>query len=140
MLISFAAVTPALQLLVSAFPGTPPIIGSTEPPSITLSVADMSSPRKPGRTVTVLAKMNPICQGQFNLPLRKSYKKLPNLNWFVSQQQMQIKTKKKQRIIRDTKRVLQEEMDKNSITTIMGNCISWNTFDRIRKQDSRFPQ
>lgn len=135
MLISFAAVTPALQLLVSAFPGTPPIIGSTEPPSITLSVADMSSPRKPGRTVTVLAKMNPICQGQFNLPLQKTTKSqlvcIPTAN---------ANQNKKQRIIRDTKRVLQEEMDKNSVTTIMGNCISWNTFDRIRKQDSRFPQ
>ena len=34
-------------LLISAFPGTPPV---TEPPSITLSESDLSSPRKLGRS------------------------------------------------------------------------------------------
>ena len=54
------------RVVTSTFPGTPPIsIESSEPPSITISAADMSSPRKLGRKV--LAEMNPICQAVFNL-------------------------------------------------------------------------
>ena len=89
------------QLLLSAFPGSPPITESTEPPSITLSAADMSSPRKLGRTV--LAEMNPICRAQFNLSPQQVLQKTPK---FVCTPTANENQKKKPRIVLDTKRVL----------------------------------
>ena len=119
------------QSLISAFPGSRTDTEPSASSSITFSSEELSSPRKLGRKV--LAELSPICQAQFSLSPQEVLQKTPKSR-LVRTPTITEDQNKKRKIVREARKVLQDEMDKTAATTVMGNRISWSKFDSIRKQ------
>ena len=116
------------QAVFSAFPGA---LAPTESTTITFTSEELSSPKKLGRKV--LEELSPLCQANFGESPQEVLEKTPRSR-LVRTPTAADKQTKKRKIIREAKQVLQNEMDKNAATTVMGNRISWSAFDKIRKQ------
>ncbi len=118
--------------LTRSFPDQPNLRLKDKLPTITFTKRDFSSQHAFGRKV--LGELNAIGQEQFNVSAQQVLCNTPQSH-LIHKPSSTERLSEKQKVVRSAKKSIQQAMDESGATTVMGNRISWKSFDRVRKAE-----
>ena len=121
------------RTLTRAFPDKSSKAFSDENPTTVFTKQDLISPTECGKKV--LSELNSICQESFKESFEEVITKTPRSN-LVLKPSSQMKQRATRKVIRTTKRAIQNTLDQTSIETVMASRISWRRYDLIRKRQA----
>lgn len=102
-------------------------------PKIVFNERDLSSASNFGKKA--LKELDVICEHQFKKSAQTVIAETPKSKLIKKPSSIE-RLSEKRKIVRDTKKAIQQAMDDCSTNTVMGNRISWRKFDAIRKSQT----
>lgn len=117
------------QNMSQTFPGAKRWV--TKPPQILFTKKDLSTPKQFGSKL--LNEANSIATTHFGKPIQEVLVETPKSK-LAKRKSSRQRLSEKREILRDIKSSIQNQMEKDGDSVVLQNRLSWNTFDKIRKQ------
>ena len=101
-----------------------------ELPAISFNERDLSSASNFGKKA--LKELNSICENQFNKSAQTVITETPQSK-LIAKPSSADRLSEKRKLVKETKKIIQQSMDDSTMNTVMSNRLSWRKFDTIRK-------
>ena len=98
--------------------------------TVTIYTGRDATPKQVGKQV--LNKLGPVVERQFGVTIQEVLTQTPKSHIIRKPTSAQ-KLREKREMLRQVRDQIQSEYDRNDESFVMQNCISWNLFDKMRK-------